>query len=159
MLGYKVKAELYGGFPTGYIRMATELKLLNGFSQTTGNITKGEKFAQILSPGNTAFAEVQNKLGRKAAYTYCFSRDLPGEDEPGAFHAGELWYEFETLTRCWRPFTGVDYDLSVAMASYFANFVKTGNPNSPELPEWTAFTEENRKCLELCEDIKMIDIE
>ncbi|MBR2222796.1 MAG: carboxylesterase family protein [Christensenellaceae bacterium] len=57
------------------------------------------------------------------------------------------------------PFTGVDYDLSVAMASYFANFVKTGNPNSPELPKWTAFTEENRKCLELCEDIKMIDIE
>ena len=124
-----------------------------------GNPRLHEKYAQILSPGNTAFAELQEKLGRKPVYTYCFSRDLPGDEIPLAFHAGELWYEFETLTRCWRPFTGVDYDLSVAMASYFANFIKTGNPNSPELPEWTAFTEENRKCLELCEDIKMIDIE
>jgi para-nitrobenzyl esterase len=32
--------------------------------------------------------------------------------------------------------TADDYALSTQMQSYFANFIKTGNPNGADLPEW-----------------------
>ena len=85
------------------------------------------------------------KQGRKPAYVYCFSRDLPGEDlkapngspiMPGAFHSSELWYVFGTLDKCWRPMEKGDYELSERMVSYWTNFAKTGNPNGEGLPEW-----------------------
>lgn len=44
------------------------------------------------------------KLGRKPAYVYYFTRALLGDDA-GAFHSSELWYMFGTLGRSWRPKT------------------------------------------------------
>ncbi|MGL5273022.1 MAG: carboxylesterase family protein [Phocaeicola sp.] len=88
--------------------------------------------------------------GRKPAYVYCFSHDLPGEDMPGptgafgnmkgAFHSCELWYVFGTLERCWRPMEKEDHDLSKQIIAYWINFAKTGNPNGAELPEWKPCT-------------------
>lgn len=75
------------------------------------------------------------KNGRKSAYHYYFTRQLPG-DGAGAFHSSELWYVFETYSRCWRPMTREDAGLSARMADYWANFIKTGNPNGPGLPHW-----------------------
>ena len=89
------------------------------------------------------------KQGRKPAYVYCFSRDLPGEAlkapngspiMPGAFHSSELWYVFGTLDKCWRPMEKGDYELSERMVSYWTNFAKTGNPNGEGLPEWKPCT-------------------
>ena len=112
---------------------------------------------QVLSAGNMAFCENHERLGRKPVYAYNFSHPLPG-DEMGAFHAGELWYEFETLNRCWRPFTGVDYDIAVTMASYFANFVKRGDPNGEGLPVWEGYTAGKRQCMNLSEETGMTDV-
>lgn len=95
------------------------------------------------------------KQGRKPAYVYCFSRDLPGEDMPddpksgglgnmkGAFHSSELWYVFGTLGNCWRPMEKEDYELSERMVSYWTNFAKTGNPNGEDLPVWEPCTQNN----------------
>lgn len=33
-----------------------------------------------------------------------------------------------------------DRAVSETMSSYFANFIKTGNPNGPGLPEWPAYS-------------------
>ena len=54
------------------------------------------------------------KLGRKPAYVYYFTRALLGDDA-GAFHSSELWYMFGTLGRSWRPKTEGDYALSKEM--------------------------------------------
>lgn len=75
------------------------------------------------------------ELGRKPAYTYIFTRELLGSKD-GAFHSSELWYVFNTLGRSWRPKTDGDYELADRMNSYWANFVKTGDPNGDGLPEW-----------------------
>ena len=82
-----------------------------------------------------AFARVQEHAGRDPIYTYFFDRNLPGDDN-GPFHSSELWYVFGTLNRCWRPFTGYDYDLSNAMIRYWAAFARTGDPNTEGLPAW-----------------------
>lgn len=75
------------------------------------------------------------ELGRKPAYVYYFDRELLGSDD-GAFHSAELWYVFGTLGRSWRPKTDGDYELGERISSYWANFVKTGNPNGEGLPQW-----------------------
>ncbi len=86
------------------------------------------------------------KTGRKG-YVYCFDPDIPGWDDPGTFHSSDLWFWFETLAKCWRPFVGRHYDLARQMCDYFCNFIKTSNPNGKDLngetlPKWGAWTEE-----------------
>ena len=86
------------------------------------------------------------KSGRKG-YVYCFDPDIPGWDDPGTFHSSDLWFWFETLAKCWRPFVGRHYDLARQMCDYFCNFIKTSNPNGKDLngetlPKWGTWTEE-----------------
>jgi carboxylesterase type B len=81
----------------------------------------------------------QLRHGRKPIYMYCFVRRQPG-DNSGASHGAEHQYVFQTLDRSWRPYCAADYSLSDIMADYWANFVKTGNPNGEGLTEWTPFT-------------------
>ena len=78
-------------------------------------------------------------------YYYCFDPDIPGDDNPGTFHSVELWFFFETLAKCWRPFVGRHYDLARQMCNYWSNFVKTGDPNGcdadkTKMPEWKPYT-------------------
>ena len=69
------------------------------------------------------------------AYMWFFERMLPGDDK-GAWHSSDLWYWFGTLINCWRPMEGTDYRISDEMVAYLCNFVKFGNPNGENLPEW-----------------------
>ncbi len=86
-----------------------------------------------------------SKQGRRGYY-YRFETDIPGWDDPGTFHSVDLWFWFETLAKCWRPFTGRHYDLARQMSDYLCNFVKTGDPNGKDicgftLPTWTPFSD------------------
>ena len=89
------------------------------------------------------------------SYLYLFSRVPPlpegalpprdpGSSERqglGAYHGAELVYMFGTLkTRDW-PWIQTDHALSDAMVSYWANFVKHGDPNGESLPAWPPFTD------------------
>ena len=95
-----------------------------------------------LYQGSVAFSHKLEEKGQAPAYVYYFTRDLPG-DEAGAFHSAELWYMFGTLGRCWRPMTPKDYELSTRMLDYWANFIKTGNPNGSGLTEWRPCSQED----------------
>lgn len=80
-------------------------------------------------------------------YQYCFAAEIPGWDHPGAFHSSDLWFFFETLAKCWRPFSGKHYDLARQMCDYWANFIRSGDPNGMgsdgrRLPEWPETTAE-----------------
>jgi len=57
----------------------------------------------------------------------------------GAVHSAEIEYAMGNLATnkvyAWTP---DDHKVSEVMQGYFANFVKTGDPNGPGLPSWPA---------------------
>lgn len=94
-----------------------------------------------------ALALNARERGEGPVYYYRFDTDIPGWDNPGTFHSVELWFFFETLAKCWRPFVGRHYDLARQMCDYWTNFIKTGDPNGvgtdgQELPKWEPYTKE-----------------
>lgn len=113
---------------------------------------------QIISEGSRDYCENQLKLNRTPAYAFRFSRMLPGDDD-GAWHTAELFYMFETIHRTWRRMTGYDYELQTRMADYFANFIKTGDPNGEGLPIWKPYTADCKKTMDLGTIDAMMDVE
>ena len=88
--------------------------------------------------------EIVRKSDNSFSY-YRFNPDIPGWDNPGSFHSVDLWFWFETLAKCWRPFKGRHYDLARQMCNYITNFIKTGDPNGEDadetdMPEWRPYT-------------------
>lgn len=93
------------------------------------------------------FGFIQDSQDR-TVYLYEFDGDIPGEDHIGSYHGSEMWFAYDSLSRCDRPFTGRHYDLARKISSYWANFIKAGDPNGMdtagyELPRWEKFTKDN----------------
>ena len=95
--------------------------------------------------------DMQVKTGNAPVYQYHFEqipKSKPGAmigslpaSEAGSRHACEIEYVFETLKLAHEdaPWADDDFKLSEAMATYWSNFVKTGNPNSAGVPEWPRY--------------------
>ena len=55
----------------------------------------------------------------------------------GAVHSADIEYAMGNLeTNKVYAWTSDDYKISELMQAYYANFVKSGNPNGPDLPSW-----------------------
>ena len=95
-----------------------------------------------------AWATLQQKTGQGKVYMYFFDQynenprrgrnGGPAIPKPrGANHAAEIPYVFGSS---WgRPFQGGDLAVSDAMNRYWANFVKTGDPNGEGLDNWPVY--------------------
>jgi len=105
----------------------------NDLMDTAESVARQEK--SPLYQGTVSFSQKLVELGRKPAYVYWFTRQLPG-DQCGAWHSSELWYMFGTLRRCWRPWEPHDYALSGQMLDRWTGFMKHGDPNVASLPVW-----------------------
>ncbi|MCJ7468285.1 MAG: carboxylesterase family protein, partial [Maribacter sp.] len=107
--------------------------------------------------------DLQRKNSDQPVYRYLFSRirpplvdnsltpglaggtvkqdsNAPTMPEPiGASHASEIEYCMGNLSLADEyAWTTEDYKVSQVMQDFFANFVKTGNPNGDALPPWEA---------------------
>ena len=113
------------------------------------------------------WVDLATKTGGKPTYYYLYARPRPamrpemGDAQPGlaggvvrgqqaaanprppargASHSAEIEYAMGNLdgnkVYAWTP---DDHKVSKTMQEYFANFIKTGNPNSAGLPSWPKF--------------------
>lgn len=89
--------------------------------------------------------DLHRKHSDQPVYRYLYSKLRPanakGERPPaiGAPHACEIEYALGNLDLVpgWQ-WTEEDYKVSATMKGFFANFIKTGNPNGEGLPDWSA---------------------
>ncbi|MDP4209316.1 MAG: carboxylesterase family protein [Bacteroidota bacterium] len=91
------------------------------------------------------FIDVHGKTNGHPVYRYLFARKRPPmvnapqavDKSLGAVHASEIEYALGNLsTNKFYAWTPDDYKVSETMEAYFANFIKTGNPNGPGLSTW-----------------------
>ncbi|WP_303855829.1 carboxylesterase family protein, partial [Salinicola salarius] len=83
---------------------------------------------------------------KQPIYLYLFEHVEPGSEEWGAFHTSEVPYALQTLDKASnRSFGAVDLAVSEMMASYWTNFVKTGDPNGKDASNWPPFRQDQPK--------------
>jgi para-nitrobenzyl esterase len=129
------------------------------------------------------WADLQAKTGASPVYRYVFSRIRPamvpkmGNATPGlaggvqkgdaskpappkftpvgASHASEIEYALGNLysnkVYAWTP---DDYKVSATMLDYFANFIKTGNPNGTGLANWEPITRDSKHVMYMDINVK-----
>lgn len=70
-------------------------------------------------------------------WSYYWTHSPPGQDL-GAFHGSEMYYVFNNIPYNYpdMPWTAEDYDIQSKMTRYWANFIRTGNPNGGNLTQW-----------------------
>lgn len=95
--------------------------------------------------------------GKSKAYLYQFTRvpPVPNREYLGAFHAAEIAYAFDNLTKSPRKNEPVDFNLAKTMSAYWVNFARTGDPNGEGLPKWEPYNEKDEPYLDLGETVAL----
>jgi para-nitrobenzyl esterase len=155
----KALQELYGGKSEEVLKLypaATEAEVISSATALSSD--------RFIVYSTWKWADLHRKTGGKPVYRYLFSKSKPAMTESmkdavpglaggitkgtqgsakktaapaGAPHAFEIEYALGNLrynkVYAWTP---EDHKISETMLGYFANFVKTGNPNGTGLPAW-----------------------
>ena len=135
---HQMAVELFGKDSATFLKLCETDKGDLKHSLQLATVRMIEHAVRLFVRANPA----DNKL-----YYYHFDAEIPGWDQPGTFHSVDLWFFFETLAKCWRPFVGKHYDLARQMCNYLSNFIATGNPNGTDstgemMPDWMPCTAE-----------------
>lgn len=166
----------YNRFVADHRRMFPIIDETFCFGDPTNNVINGENLNVPVIAGNTTdefssfeknmvessvkdvFLNALDKHPERSLFYYRFDPDIPGDGHrgdsyPGTFHSVDLWFFFNTLHKCHRPYVGRHYDLAGQMCDYFVNFVKTGDPNGNgrdgnPLPKWGTYRKDERNEME-----------
>lgn len=105
--------------------------------------------ALFIAYGTWKWSDIQSRTSNQPVYRYFYSHPRPAmRDEKenqknppqsGAVHSSEIEYAMGNLSTNrvyeWQP---VDFRVSEIFQSFFANFIKKGNPNGLGVPGWPA---------------------
>jgi len=116
-------------------------------NQAEGALARDRGLASL-----AVWAEQRQRKSKQPIYAYLWTHAEPGPEAAryGAFHSSEIPYVFDTLEASpERPFTQLDHQLAAEMGGYWANFVKTGDPNGARLPAWPAYLRRDKQIVEI----------
>ncbi|MES1199292.1 MAG: carboxylesterase family protein [Pseudomonadota bacterium] len=112
--------------------------------------------------GTWQWIDASTRSGGKPSYYYYFTHPrpafAPGQHNPygdgppprGATHSSEIEYAMGNLhTNVLYAWNADDDHVSQTMEAYFANFIKTGNPNGAGLPDWPTFASGQRMVIDV----------
>ena len=132
------------------------------------SVTAEEKAAAVKVAGqeqsrlNTwLWLEYRAKTSKTKSWEYYFDRAIPWPEHPefGAFHTGEVPYVFNNIKMLKdHKMEKTDTIVADRISSYWANFVKNGDPNGPGLPVWEPFDAGRHEVMELGENMGMIPV-
>ncbi|HUJ44877.1 MAG TPA: carboxylesterase family protein [Opitutaceae bacterium] len=120
-------------------------------------------YRDINFAGHRTWAKLQAATGKAPVYLYMFSHVPPrpagNGNNPaapnGAVHFSEVIYVFDNLRMKDYPWTDADRKVADMLASYWVNFVKTGNPNSGELVNWPVYNSKDEFWMNLGDAARM----
>ena len=124
---------------------AEEFRRLCGDDDRPGTLSSASG-VNVVEAACRTLSQTRCAMGMKT-YLYAFEPSIPGDDA-GCFHSSDLWFFFETLAKCWRPFKGKHYDLARQMCNYWADFIRNGDPNGIDadgeaMPYWPESREQS----------------
>lgn len=95
--------------------------------------------------------------GKSKAWLYSFTHAPPNANSKylGAYHAGEIAYVFNNITKTNAAHQPVDASLANQISNYWVNFAKTGDPNGAGLVKWTAYDKDSEPYLDLGDPITL----
>jgi para-nitrobenzyl esterase len=103
--------------------------------------------------GAYSFATAMSRTGANS-YLYYFTHSDPRDGgRLGAHHGEELFFLSSSFPDGWQP-TNKDRELGSQMRSYWAQFVKTGNPNIHGISRWPAFGSHSPQYLDLGDKVE-----
>lgn len=142
----RLSEQRYGDLATAF------LQLYPAASDDEARTSWNESALDSMRVSTYLWAVARAKMAKTNAYTYFWDHVLPGPDaaQYGAFHTGEVPYVMNTLDMCQgRDFTGADRKIADTMSSYWANFIRRGDPNGKGLPHWPTVRERPGTTMEL----------
>lgn len=135
----KLYSEMFDNFTGEFFT------LYPGNNVTQANENSNELFRDLSRVGTWRWAVDWTAGGAKSnVYTYYWTHAPAEDSSAGAYHGSELWYVFNNI-----PYTdysnvtwtALDYKIEHVMSEYWANFIKTGNPNGEGLTHFPPTTE------------------
>ena len=96
----------------------------------------------------------QGQQNGLTSYEYLFARE---NGRLGSWHSGEEVYFYGNIPEDSKLYDETDRELGRIMTQYFANFIRTGDPNGEGLPHWQANTGYQGRVMLLDNQVEMAD--
>ena len=126
-------------------KTGSDVNLLTGMVSGDGSLFSVSEGSAYTKEEPMMYSQNKIAQAKKAAqsekktFVYYFDYAMPGpmSSSLGAFHSSDIPYFFGNLSyRRASYWTDTDYTMSSVMVAYYTNFIKTGDPNGTDLPEW-----------------------